>query len=119
MPYNEKLAHRIWEQLVDLPTIDEKEMMGGITFLYHEKMCVGVMKDALLCRINPNLYEGALEQNGCRPLDSNGRTMKGWVLDDQEALRYESELKYWIDLALDFNKDAKKSRKKKDGYYLS
>ncbi len=32
MAYNEKLANRIREQLADLPFIEEKEMMGGLTF---------------------------------------------------------------------------------------
>jgi len=37
MAYNEKLADRIREQLADLPNIEEKEMMGGLTFMYNSK----------------------------------------------------------------------------------
>ena len=33
MAYNEKLANRIRERLVELPIIEEKEMMGGLTFM--------------------------------------------------------------------------------------
>ena len=45
MPYNEALANRIRERLADLPNIEEKEMMGGLTFMYNDKMCVGIIKD--------------------------------------------------------------------------
>jgi len=29
-------------------------MMGGLTFMVNEKMCVGVLKDELMLRIEPN-----------------------------------------------------------------
>ncbi|MBK8415607.1 MAG: hypothetical protein IPL22_14605 [Bacteroidetes bacterium] len=31
-----------------LPNVEEKKMMGGITFMYNDKMCVGVYKDNLM-----------------------------------------------------------------------
>ncbi len=112
MKYNEKIADRIREQLINLPGIEEKEMMGGIAFMYNEKMCVGVIKDDLLCRIDPAIYEAALEKYGCRPMDFTGRPMKGWIFVDQEAIKSRTALGYWIDLALDFNVKAKKSKKR-------
>lgn len=45
MAYNEKLADRMREKLADLPVIEEKEMMGGLTFMVNGKMCVGILKD--------------------------------------------------------------------------
>jgi hypothetical protein len=44
MAYNEKLAKRIRESLLDIPNIKEKEMMGGLTFMVNDKMCVGIIK---------------------------------------------------------------------------
>ena len=69
MAYSEKLATRIRGRLADLPNIKEKEMMGGLTFMLHDKMCVGIIKDELMCRINPDIYEAVLEKKGCRPMD--------------------------------------------------
>ncbi len=45
MAYNENLANRVREQLVNLQNIEEKEMMGGLVFMYNDKMCVGIIKD--------------------------------------------------------------------------
>ena len=111
MAYNQQLSDRIREELVHLPTLEEKKMMGGIVFMYREKMCVGVMGDSLLCRVDPDLYEELLERNGCRPMEFTGRPMKGWVLVDEEALKKRSDFTSWINLALDYNPRAKKSKK--------
>ena len=48
---NETLANRVRQKLSDLPNIEEKEMMGGLTFMYNDKMCIGIIKDELMCRI--------------------------------------------------------------------
>jgi len=50
MAYDEKLAVRIRERMSELPNVDEKEMMGGLVFMYNGKMCVGIIKDELMCR---------------------------------------------------------------------
>jgi hypothetical protein len=39
--------------------------------------------------------------------------MKGYVFVDIEALNSKKKLNYWIQLALEFNKIAKASKKKK------
>ena len=44
MAYNEKLANSIREALENLPLVEEKEMMGGLTFMVNDKMCVGIIK---------------------------------------------------------------------------
>ena len=113
MPYSETLANRIRERLADLPNIEEKEMMGGLTFMYNDKMCVGIIKDELMCRIDPTLHETAVEKIGCRTMDFTKRPMKGYVLIDENGMRTQKDFDYWIDLALDFNKKAKSSKRKK------
>ena len=77
------------------------------------KMCVGVVKDELMCRIDPELYEAALEKTGCREMDFTGRPMKGWIFVDETGMKAKKDFEYWITLALDFNKKAKSSKKKK------
>ncbi len=76
-------------------------------------MCVGIIKDELMCRIDPDIYEEALEKNGCRPMDFTGRLMKGYVMIGDKGMKSKKDFDYWINLALDFNKKAKSSRKKK------
>ncbi len=113
MAYNEILANRIREQLADLPNIEEKEMMGGLTFMYNGKMCVGIIADEMMCRIDPELHETVVEKTGCRTMDFTKRPMKGYVMVDQTGMKTNAEFNYWINLCLDFNAKAKSSKKKK------
>ena len=113
MAYSEKLAHRIRELLADLPNIEEKEMMGGLTFMVNGKMCVGIIKDELMCRIDPAIHEIVIEKTGCRTMDFTKRPMKGYVMIDETGMKSKKDFDYWIGLALDFNKHAKASKKKR------
>ena len=113
MAYNQQLANRIREQLQDLKNIEEKEMMGGISFLLNGKMCVGIIKDEMMCRINPAIYEESLEKTGCHEMVFTGKPMKGWVMIEEEGMKNSADFKYWLDLALEYNQHAKSSKKKK------
>lgn len=73
MAYSEKLADRIRKRLAGLSNVEEKKMIGGLTFMYNGKMCVGVMKDELMCRIDPSLHEMEVARKGCRTMDFNKR----------------------------------------------
>ena len=112
MAYNEKLADRVREQLADIPNMEEKPMMGGLVFMYNGKMCVGIVKDDLMCRIDPALHESAVEKQGCRTMDFTKRPMKGYIFVDETGMKTAKELRGWISMALDFNKKAKASKKK-------
>ena len=112
MAYNEKLASRIRENLASLPNIEEKEMMGGLTFMYNGKMCVGIIGDEMMCRIDPDIHETAVDKTGCRTMDFTKRPMKGYVMVDDTGMRSQKEFDYWINLCLDFNSKAKSSKKK-------
>ena len=111
MAYSEKLANRIREKLVDLPNIVEKEMMGGLTFMVNDKMCIGIIKDEMMCRIAPEMQDTALEKIGCRIMDFTGRPMKGYVMVDDTGMKNEKQFNYWINLCLEFNSKAKSSKK--------
>jgi len=113
MSYSEKLADRIRERLASLRNVEEKKMMGGLTFMYNGKMCVGVIKDELMCRIDPALHEQSIARKGCRTMDFTNRPMSGYVLVDESGMKSKRDFDYWIDLALDSNKNAKASKKKK------
>lgn len=113
MAYSKTLAHRIRLQLADLSNLNEKEMMGGLTFMLNDKMCVGIIKDEMICRIDPDIYEAILEKKGCRPMDFTGRPMKGWIIIAEHGMKNKKDFDYWIDLALTFNKKAQAYKKKK------
>ena len=106
MAYNEALAGRIRQRLADVPKVQEVKMMGGVTFMCKGKMCVGVLKDELMCRIDPALHDAETSKPGCRTLDFTKRPMSGFILVDQSAMTTQQEFDYWINLALDFNEQA-------------
>ena len=112
MPYNEKLALRVREKFAALKHVDEKEMMGGLTFMYNGKMCVGIIKDELMCRIDPAIHDECTEKQGCRTMDFTNRPMKGFIMIDESGMKSKKDFDYWIGLAIDFNAKAKASKKK-------
>jgi hypothetical protein len=77
MVYNQKLANRIRDAFDKLPNVEEKEMMGGLTFMYNGKMCVGIFKEELICWVDPALHDAAIEKMGCQTMDLTKKPMKG------------------------------------------
>ena len=113
MAYNEFLADRIKLVLKEKTVpFTEKAMMGGLTFMIDDKMCVGIVKDSLMARIDPEVYDNALKMRGCREMDFTKKPMKGFVFIDPEGYDLDTDLEYWIDLALDYNPKARSSKKK-------
>ena len=112
MAFNEILANRIRETLVDLKDVEEKFMFGGVCFMVDGKMCVGVVKEEMMCRINPEMDETVLEMTGCRPMDFTGKRMKGYVFISEDGMKTKKNFDYWINLCLEFNSLAKASKKK-------
>lgn len=96
-----------------MTNIEEKAMMGGLAFMVNNKMCVGIFKDEMMCRIDPEFHETAVEMRGCRTMDFTKRPMIGYVLIDETGVKTNAEFDYWINLCLDFNKYAKASKKKR------
>jgi len=112
MAYNEFLADRIRVSLKERNiACEEKKMMGGITFMVKDKMCIGIVKDNLMARIDPEIYSTALTKKGCREMDFTGRPMKGFVFVEPEGIDMDDDLDYWIDLALEYNPKAKSSKR--------
>jgi TfoX/Sxy family transcriptional regulator of competence genes len=113
MPFNEKLSDRIREALISLPQVEEKYMFGGVCYMVNGKMCVGVVGDEMMCRIDPEKEAEALSKKGCRPMDFTGRRMKGYVYVDDSGMKTKTDFAFWIELCVSFNDKAKASVKKK------
>ncbi|MCX6252085.1 MAG: TfoX/Sxy family protein [Bacteroidetes bacterium] len=113
MTYNEKLADRTREIIsLTQENVDEKLMFGGVCFMVNDKMCLGVIKERLMVRLAPEKYEEVLEIVGCTPFDFSGKAMKGFVYVETDVLVSNEQLTFWVNLALDYNKIAKTSKKK-------
>ena len=65
-----------------------------------------------MARVGPDAYEEALAKPGATEMNFTGRPMKGWVFVDQDELYDDTVLAGWVQLALDFNPLAQRSKKK-------
>jgi TfoX/Sxy family transcriptional regulator of competence genes len=113
MAYNEKLANLARELIAETHrSVEEKAMFGGLCFMVNDKMCLGVLQDKLMVRLDPARYDEVIEKEGCGPMDFTGREMKGFVFVDASGVNTGRKLNYWVQLALEYNKIAKASKKK-------
>ena len=111
MSYDPYLADRITRVMQERnANFFSKKMMGGLVFMVNDKMCVGIHIDKklqeslLMARIGIEAYEKEIHKTECLPMDFTGRPMKGYIFIKEEGIDMESDLEYWIDLALRFNK---------------
>ncbi len=114
MAYNEHLAERIKQNLESRKIkYIEKKMFGGVCLMVDDKMLIGVMKEQLMARVDPDVdAPKALKRKGAVTMDFTGKTMKGFILVDQEAIDMEEDFDYWVSLCLKYNPKAKASKKK-------
>lgn len=118
MAYNEKTLERIQEILLDKNVVFiEKKMFSGVCIMVDDKMCCGTHIDKklgeelLLCRVGEAAYEKALEDENCIPMEFTGKPLKGFVFITEAGCNSEKKLAHWIQLCLDFNPLAKKSKR--------
>ena len=120
MAYDEYLGERIRQILERMQAnFFEKNMMGGLIFMVNEKMFCGIhyskKKEThlLMARVGEEAFIQAMEREGCHPMDFTGRPMNGFVFVTPDGFDRDEDLEFWIQLCLDFNPVAKRSKKKK------
>ena len=92
-------------------------MFRGITVMVNEKMCINVGDNEIMCRIDPELHEACIAKKGCRSVVMKGREYKGYVYINEEGMKTKKDFDSWIGPALEFNKKAKASRKRKNSFH--
>lgn len=114
MAYDELLADRIRQVLQERKShFEEKKMFGGICFMVDDKMCIGVINNNLMARVDPEQEEQFLKDKGTRPMDFTHRPMKGYIYVDANGTDMDEDLGKWVDRCLEFNPLAKSSKKEK------
>src|SRR5689334_16856655 len=99
MAYDEKFAARIRKALGPRKGLVAKQMFGGIAFLLNGNMCVGIHKDELIVRLDPDQTDAALAKPHTRVFDLTGRPMKGWILVAPKGIATDAQLAKWIAIA--------------------
>ena len=99
MAYDEKFAARIRKAIGKRKGLVAKQMFGGIAFLLNGNMCVGIHKDELIVRLDPDETDAALAKPHTRVFDLTGRPMKGWILVAPKGIATDAQLAKWIAIA--------------------
>jgi len=120
MAFDKNLAERVRQVLQQKRVLfDEKKMMGGLCFLVDEKMLMGLLtnksnqRPQLMARVGEIAYPKALNKDHTSDMNFTGRSMKGFVFVDEAGIDLQDDLEEWVQMCLDFNPLAKKSKKKK------
>ena len=99
MAYDEDLARRMRELLVDTTDTTEKKMFGGLAFLVAGNMAVAASgQGGLLVRVDPLKSDELVATTTARPMEMRGRAMQGWLRVDSADVRTKGQLAKWIKL---------------------
>lgn len=104
MAFSEILAQQVRDTLSTLVAIEEKKMFGGCAFMVSGNMIVGVIRDELIVRVGLEKFEDSLKKPCTNLFQPTGKPMTGWITVAPNGCQTEEELKYWINLALEFVK---------------
>lgn len=103
MAYDEELAHRIREQLVDERGITEQAMFGGLAFLLNGNMAVSASgQGGLMVRVDPEDSERVLARPHASLFEMRGRQMPGWIRVAPPGLRTKTQLAWWVRRGVQF-----------------
>jgi TfoX/Sxy family transcriptional regulator of competence genes len=103
MPYDENLANRLRELLADEEAVTERKMFGGIGFMLHGNMSVGVWSTGeLMVRVGDDRADEALAKPHTRTPEMRGRPMTGWILVEGEGVKTKAALRDWVRRGTDF-----------------
>ena len=106
MAFNNFTAIRIREQLeLFAEEFSEKKMFGGLAFLHHGKMTIGIIKNDLAVRIIQDKMDSELAKPYVRPMDFTKRPMKEFIYVSPEGFKSEAELMHYIELGLEHAKN--------------
>lgn len=101
MAYDENLADRLRELVLDEEGVSEQRMFGGLAFLIHGNMAVSASgQGGLLLRVDPEETNELVRRSHAQRFSMRGREMNGWLRIDSEGLRTKRELTRWARLGV-------------------
>lgn len=102
MGYDAELADRTRPLIACRTGFGEQKMFGGLCFLLHGHICVGVWEESLIVRVGPVQYAQALREFAVREFDITGRPMTGWVMVGAEGVAAADDLRGWVQRGIRF-----------------
>ena len=98
MAYDEELAERIRELLVDQPDVRETKMFGGLAFLVHGNLAIAASgQGGVLVRVDPATSDALVAGTKAEVAIMRGRPMDGWLRVAAPDLRTRRQLAAWVE----------------------
>ena len=82
--------------------VQKKKMFGGVVYMTHGNICVGIWQDQLIIRAGEAANTLMAHDARFRPFDVTGRVMKGWGMLSPEGWRDPAVRRGAIKIATDF-----------------
>jgi hypothetical protein len=97
--YDEELADRIRDLLVDESDVTEKKMFGGLAFLIGGNMAVAASgQGGVLARVDPAQSDRLVATTDALRMEMRGRQMQGWLRVAPDDVRTKRQLARWVSL---------------------
>lgn len=77
-------------------------MFGGVGFLVHGNMAVGVYKNDMIVRVFHDKHEKLLKKKHTRVFDITGRPMKGWLMVEPDGTKTAKQIASWVKEGIEF-----------------
>lgn len=105
MAYDEVLARRIRELLLDEPDVDERQMFGGLAFMVGQHMAVAATgQGGMFVRVDPATTDALIATTTALPMEMGGREMRGWIRVDVAEVRTKRQLGKWVELGTSYTR---------------
>jgi hypothetical protein len=97
MAYDEELAARIRELVIDEADLTEKKMFGGLAFLVGGHMAVAASgQGGIMVRVDPEQTDSLLASTVAVPMVMKGRPIDGWLRVGADDVRTKRQLGTWV-----------------------
>jgi hypothetical protein len=103
MAFDETLAARVRDILIERGPFEERKMFGGLAFMVSGRMCCGVLAGDLVVKVGKDRGAELLASHAhVRSFDFTGRPMSGIVYVGPAVTADDSALRAWVSEGADF-----------------
>ncbi|GAA1738964.1 TfoX/Sxy family protein [Isoptericola hypogeus] len=95
MAYDEELAARVRDAVSERAPFTEQKMFGGVAFMVHTHMAVGVGGDELMVHVGTDGHATAIA-DGAHEMRMGERTMRGMVAVPPQVTADDDALHAWV-----------------------
>jgi hypothetical protein len=85
MAYDAALEAILDETTQHWDGVAKKKMFGGVVYMTHGNICVGIWRDHLIIRAGKAVGTMMVTDKRFRPFDVTGRAMSGWAMLEPEG----------------------------------